>query len=413
MNVIVNAYACRPGAGSEGGMTWRWIEGLAKYKVHLYVITEGEWREEIDTAVNTSPYQEYLHFYYNPVPDRVRKMCWNQGDYRFYYYYKKWQKKTLIIAESIIAERQIDIIHHLSMIGFREPGYLWMIKEIPYIWGPIGGMSIAPLQYLSGVGINIRAKYWLKNNVSKLQLHYSPRVKKALRRADVIIGANQNSYRIIKELYPNKKVYLINETGCSDELLNKKTEKSTDCFDILWVGRFIPTKMLGLSLEIVSKLKDFHGIKFHIVGNGVSDVINNKYRKQAEKLGISTICKWHGWMDHKEVQNLMRSSDVLLFPSVVEGTPHVVLEAIANQLPVVCFDICGQGDVVDESVGMKMTLSTPQQSIVDFSSALKKLYEDRSLLRSLTFGCAERQKELTWVKKVENVMELYEGLLRS
>lgn len=410
MNVLINAYACRPNSGSEGGMTWRWIEGLAKKGVQVFVITEGEWREEIDRTISSSPHQHLIHFYYNPVSDRIRKMCWNQGDYRFYYYYRKWQKKTLKIAESIIKDYQIDVIHQLSMIGFREPGYLWRIKGIPYIWGPIGGMSLVPLEYIEDTSLKIKTKYWLKNQISKLQFSCSPKVLAAFKHADVLIAANQNSYKLIKAKYPNKKVVLINETGCGSQTVEVRERKGKEIFNILWVGRIIPTKLLKLSLEVFVKIKDLEGIKLHIVGEGINDKETKFYHSLSSASGLDQKCEWHGWVSHEEVQRLMLNSDVLFFPSVVEGTPHVVLEAIANNLPIVCFDVCGQGDVVNDEVGIKIPLSNPSDSIIKFSEVLKRLYENRDLLDRMSKGCMKRKEELSWDKKIIQVYKIYQGL---
>ena len=83
INVLINAYACSPSWGSEPGMAWNWISNLASY-CNLYIITEGEWKDEIEEAVRKHPHKEHLHFYYNPVSEKIRKMCWNQGDWRFY-----------------------------------------------------------------------------------------------------------------------------------------------------------------------------------------------------------------------------------------------------------------------------------------------------------------------------------------
>ena len=47
MNILINAYACAPNWGSEQGMAWHWIIELAKMH-NLYVITEGEWKKEIE-----------------------------------------------------------------------------------------------------------------------------------------------------------------------------------------------------------------------------------------------------------------------------------------------------------------------------------------------------------------------------
>lgn len=410
MNVLINAYACRPNSGSEGGMTWRWIEGLAKQGVQVYVITEGEWRDDIEKALVFSPYHHMMHFYYNPVSDRIREMCWNQGDYRFYYYYRKWQKKTLKIAESIIKDYQIDIIHQLSMIGFREPGYLWKIKGIPYIWGPIGGLSNAPLQYLEGYSLSVRIKYWLKNRVSFLQYNYSSRVLNAFRHSDVLIAANKDSYKLIKEKYPSKNVVLINEAGCCSQITKNKVKDNKQKFNILWVGRFIPTKLLKLSLEVVANLKGLEGIRLHIVGQGINVEETSKYKTIARTLGIDQQCEWHGWASHEEVQKFMQNSDVLFFPSVVEGTPHVVLEAIANRLPVVCFDICGQGDVVNDEVGIKISLCNPSDSLIKFSEIITCLYENRDRLVRLSKGCVKRKEELSWDNKILQISQIYQGL---
>lgn len=410
MNILINAYACRPDSGSEGGMTWRWIEGLARLGVEVYVITEGEWREDIEKALAASPYQHLIHFYYNPLSDRIRKMCWNQGDYRFYYYYRKWQKKTLKIAESIVKNYKIDIIHQLSMIGFREPGYLWKIKGIPYVWGPIGGMTQVPLNYLEDTSLKIKTKYWLKNYISKLQFCSSPRVLLAFKHADVLIAANQNSYKQIKSKYLSKNVVLINETGCSLQIADLHETKEKKEFNILWVGRFIPTKMLKLSLEVMCRIKSLEGVKLHIVGQGGNGEETKIFHSIATALGIAQKCEWHGWVSHEEVQRLMQNSDVLFFPSIVEGTPHVVLEAIANHLPVVCFDICGQGDVVNDEVGIKIPLSNLSDSMIKFSEILKGLYERKDHLERLSIGCVKRKEELSWDNKILQVYQIYQGL---
>ena len=87
--------------------------------------------------------------------------------------------------------------------------------------------------------------------------------------------------------------------------------------------------------------------------------------------------------------------------------PHVVLEAIANNLPVVCFDTCGQGDAVNGKVGRKIPLSSPSQSARDFAKLLNELEKDRSLLKLLSENCKERQMELSWEEKAKVMVEWY------
>ena len=150
-------------------------------------------------------------------------------------------------------------------------------------------------------------------------------------------------------------------------------------------------------------------IRLHIVGGGD----NSLYLELAKTLKIENQCVWHGAVSHDEVQTIMQNSDMFFFTSVAEGTPHVVLEAIANKLPVVCFNTCGQGDSVNSSVGVKIELSNPEKSVKEFSKILNELENDRKLLYSMAQNCKTRQEELSWDKKIHNMVELYNKCLES
>ena len=93
LKILINSYACSPHTGSEPGMGWNWCVNLAKY-CEVHVITEGEFKYYIEEALKALPQASNMHFYYNPVSEDVRKMCWNQGDWRFYKNYRLWQKKN-------------------------------------------------------------------------------------------------------------------------------------------------------------------------------------------------------------------------------------------------------------------------------------------------------------------------------
>ena len=109
----------------------------------------------------------------------------------------------------------------------------------------------------------------------------------------------------------------------------------------------------------------------------------------------------------------MQKVDVFFFTSVAEGTPHVVLEAIGNNLPVACFDTCGQGDAVNDKVGRKIPLSKPMQSVHDFAKVLKDLERNRDLLKLMSENCKQRQAELSWEEKAKILVEWYEKILRK
>lgn len=406
LSILINAYACSPDMGSEPGMAWNWCVNLANY-CELYIITEGEFRDKIEAMVSTLPQGRNMHFYYNPVLEEVRRMCWNQGDWRFYKHYRVWQYRTYEIALNIMTAHHIDIIHQLNMIGFREPGYLWKIKEVPLVWGPVDAKEKFPIAYLQGAGLKQQLFMRLKNFLTGLQLKYSLRVRNAVKYASVVVSASSESQKSFKKYFDIDSP-LLNETGCYPQVHDLKNKLQKKELDLLWVGKLDFRKQLVLAIRTVAQMNN-SSVKLHIVGGGDASF----YQQLAESLGIASQCVWHGLVMHDEVQHLMQVADVFFFTSVAEGTPHVVLEAIGNNLPVVCFDVCGQGDSVNELVGCKITLSTPAQSVKDFAKVLNGLETNRELLKQLSLNCRKRQEELSWDNKAKQMLELYKSCSRT
>ena len=410
--ILVNAYACSPNMGSEPGMAWNWCVNLAKY-CELHIITEGEVKEKIEAVLPTLPQGKNMHFYYNPVSDEIRKMCWNQGDWRFYKYYKKWQWKTYEIAKEIIVKQHIDIVHQLNMIGFREPGYLWKIEEKPFVWGPIGGLKLFPKAYLQKAGIKMLLFNKLKNYINIIQIKYDKRVNCALRKADLLISSIPDSYQAIKK-YKHLESIIIPETGCyvNNELkanLNKYKKRG---LKILWVGKFDFRKQLAIALKTIAQLRHINDIELEICGTGNQRQITY-YKQLSCKLGIEKQIIWHGNKSNQEILSMMCKSDLFFFTSVSEDTSTVVLEAISCQLPVLCFDACGFGYVINEKVGIKIPISTPEQSVKDFAEKIDYLYHHRDILQQLSKQCCQRQEELSWDNKAKQMVTLYNSSLNN
>jgi len=403
LSILINAYACSPNMGSEPGMAWNWCVNLANY-CELHIITEGEFRDKIEAILPTLPQAKNIHFYYNPVSEEIRRMCWNQGDWRFYKHYRIWQYRTYEIALGIMKTHHIDITHQLNMIGFREPGYLWKIKEVPFVWGPIGGLKQFPLAYLEGAGLKMKLFNRLKNIINVFQLKYDRRVNTAFKRADVLVSSIPDSYRAIK-IYKKIKSVIIPETGCFPLPYVSTDRFDKDSFHVLWVGKLDFRKQLSLALKAVSVTKNKR-ILLDVYGTGTDEQVSIA-KALAVSLGITDQVVWHGNKSNHEVYESMRSSQIFLFTSVSEDTSTVVLEAVSNQLPVVCFDTCGMAAVINDTIGRKIALSNPTQSVADFASILNELEADRGLLKQLSLNCRQRQEELSWDNKAKRMVELY------
>ena len=410
MKILINAYACSPGMGSEPGMAWNWVSNLAKF-CELYIITEGEFRDKREEVVPTLEQGKNMHFYYNPVSEEIRKMCWNQGDWRFYKYYKEWQWKTYLMAKDICKVEKMDVLHQLNMIGFREPGYLWKLSKengVPFVWGPIGGLKQFPTAYLKEAGLKMQLFMRLKNFLNIWQLKHEKRVDEALKTAKLLISSIPDSYRALKK-YKGLESIVIPETGCflSEDISTSRFD--TEEFHIMWVGKFDFRKQLPLALQAVALAKN-PKLKLDVYGSGSVGQVEMA-KRMGEELGISQQVIWYGNQKNDVVMEAMRKAQLFFFTSVNEDTSTVVLEAVSNRLPVVCFDACGMSAVIDASVGRKIALSQPSQSAHDFARILNELEGNRALLKQLSENCKQRQMELSWEVKARKVVEEYKRIV--
>ena len=410
MTILINAYACSPGMGSEPGMAWNWVSNLAKF-CELYIITEGEFRDKIEEVVPTLEQGKNMHFYYNPVSDEIRKMCWNQGDWRFYKFYREWQWKTYLMAKDICSKEKIDVLHQLNMIGFREPGYLWKLSQengVPFVWGPIGGIKQFPTAYLKGAGLKMKLFNRLKNFLNVWQLKHDKRVNEAFKTAKVLVSSIPDSYRAIKK-YKGLESVVIPETGCflSENIPADRFDEKE--FHVMWVGKFDFRKQLPLALRAVA-IADNPNIVLDVYGSGSDEQVGSA-KRLVDAMGINGRVIWHGNQPNDVVMNAMRKAQLFLFTSVSEDTSTVVLEAVSNRLPVLCFDACGMAAVIDDKVGRKVALSEPIMSAHEFARLLNELEHDRTLLKQMSVNCKERQKELSWEVKAKTMVEWYEKIL--
>jgi len=409
--------------GSEPGMGWNWIMCLAQH-CELHVITEGEFREKIENFLQEERREQWgerIHFHYLPIGhteeecQRIRKMCWNQGDWRFYAYYKRWQKRVADKAREICQQEKIDILHQLNMIGFREPGYLWQVAQetgIPFVWGPIGGLKIYPTAYMDGGGWKMRAFMGLKNRITLWQIKHDRRVSKALKEAAALISSIPDSYKSIKR-YHGKESVIIPETGCfaTEEVEKKSNRFGGETLEILWVGKFDFRKRLDIALKAVAEARN-EQLKLKIYGTGSEKQVKEA-KTLVQQLGIERQVTLMGNRPNTEVKEAMRSAGIFLFTSVSEDTSTVVLEAVSNQLPVVCFDACGMAAVIDDKVGKKIPLTHPAQSVKDFAEALNLLCERRELLAHMAANCREQAEELSWERKGEKMVSIYRTISRE
>lgn len=129
----------------------------------------------------------------------------------------------------------------------------------------------------------------------------------------------------------------------------------TPPFRFLFVGRFQPQKNLPWLLDRIAELKaqPLPPFELHLVGDGPQ---REELHAQAHRLGIAPLLHWHGWLTKPTLAQLYREVHCLINPSLYEGMPNVVLEAMASGLPAMVSRVAGHTELVESSNGRLFAL---------------------------------------------------------
>ena len=223
----------------------------------------------------------------------------------------------------------------------------------------------------------------------------------------MLISSIPDSYHAIKQ-YAGLDSVIIPETGCNTYTYNPDRSFDERQLNIVWAGKFDYRKRIDLAINSVAQSgnKDIH---LHIYGTGNKEQ-NLKVTSLINSLHLESQVKLYGNTSHDDVERAMQSAHLFFFTSVSEDTSTVVLETISNGLPVLCFDTCGMSAVIDDTVGRKIPLSTPEQSIKDFANDLNYFYQNKNELKNLSGNCHQKSSELSWKNKGNIIMNIYKQL---
>lgn len=115
---------------------------------------------------------------------------------------------------------------------------------------------------------------------------------------------------------------------------------------ILSVGELIARKNYDVAIDALSALDT--RIKFCFCIAGIGDKESELRQHIADK-GLEDSIKLLGF--RSDIPDLLHAADLFFFPSLQEGLPVAVMEAMACGLPIVCSRIRGNTDLIDEGLG--------------------------------------------------------------
>lgn len=171
---------------------------------------------------------------------------------------------------------------------------------------------------------------------------------------------------------------------------------------------FRPRKGTEILLDAIALLKQ-RGIpvRLRAVGSFESEGYQAEVVQHVESLGIADQLDWTGFQT--DVNQQLQQMDVFVLPSLYgEGLPMVVLESMANGVPVVASSVEGIPEAVRD--GEDGLIFEPANA-VDLADKLEFLVGDEPLWRSMSHNCIHRQQtELSDTSMARGVAAVYDEL---
>ena len=171
---------------------------------------------------------------------------------------------------------------------------------------------------------------------------------------------------------------------------------------LLFLGRLIKLKGIDVLLNaLASPACRDRNWQVTIAGDGDLET----YRSLATELGIADRVTFTGWLDQTGCRRELANAHVLVQPSMFEGLPMSVLEAMAEGLTIVATPV---GSVPDAIADGETGLLVPPGDVAALADTLSRVIDDRTLRRNLGAGARarwERQFDVAVFR--ERLLEIY------
>jgi glycosyltransferase involved in cell wall biosynthesis len=356
MKVLLSAFQCDPGKGSELGKAWHWATALADEGHQITVLTESRFRENI--AAGGRDDIEFQFVAPSGTPPTAPRVI------RTYNYYMRWQDAA--IDHMLESREHYDVVHHIAWGSLHLGSRLWRLPA-PFIYGPIGGGQTAPANYWRYFGRNWPIEATRSAATGRL-LEFNKRSRETLRNADVVLVTNFETEAAAKRLGAGDVRYFLSE-GLRTDWINTPRQRPTGVPIVLWVGRFLPRKAPTLAIEAFSELRKTMPARLIMAGDGPS---LEKARAKVSQLGLGADVDLPGRVPWTQVPELCDSASVFLFTSLRDSSGAQFLEAMGRGLPAVALDHHGIGDVKVGQAAEKVALPRrPEELHLRIADALR------------------------------------------
>lgn len=399
MRLLVSAFACYPGRGSEPGVGWGIANALSS-NYHITLLTE---RSNIPSLQHEIGEKKSVRLIGIPSSRLIRR----NSIYGEWLYYLLWQIEAYKLAQVLHREGFFDAVVHLTYVNSWMPSFLGYL-DLPFLWCAGTRQKIAlrfvrEMSFQQGVSELVR-------NLAIFTIGMTTKLIASRKNTWVVSSSPQEDW--------GKNVRLIHDVvgGLpADELRDlfsisrRRTKHET--FRALSIGRLLGLKGFSMALRAFALFhQKYPQSEYWLIGDGPE---RRHLSRLASKLKLETCVKFLGWQTREKLFDIMGSCDVLLHPSLHEQFGYVIIEALATGCPVICLDIAGPSLFVNEQVGVKVQPFSPRQVVSDLSEALLLLATDQKLRQQMGEAASLYAQEWSWENVGKKFNSWLEGMVRD
>ena len=309
----------------------------------------------------------------------------------------KFDPSTLTALLKVIDRKKIDILH-LHGYGATTFGRIaGAFRRIPTIVHEHANLTSTP---------------WFQK-IADAVLEQSTDIAIAVSKstADFLINARQLPPDKVKTVYLGVPLEEFSRARSSEDIAAARRELGVapDEFAVGTVTRLHDSKGNSYLVDAAAiVLQERPRAKFYLVGEGP---LLGELQQQAAALGLGDRFVFHGFA--KDVAAVVSAFDISVFPSLWEGTPLTVFEALAMGKPIVATDADGLLDVLTDD---RDALIVPKRDAKALAAAIVRMMDDEPLRARLGAEARRTGQQYdisAFVRKMERLYEILHRVSRE
>ncbi|MEL7077901.1 MAG: glycosyltransferase [Cyanobacteria bacterium J06629_2] len=377
MKILMSAYSCEPGRGSERGLGWNVAREVAKYH-QVWVLTRpDESKDSIEAELQENPVPN-LRFVYFTLPFWQDSMRWGQSGAMQIHYYL-WQIQAYFVARRLHREINFDVAHHVTFVKYSSPSFISLLP-IPFVWGSVGGGESAPKPFWQDFSLKAKV-YELARGLAREIGEKDPFVWLTAHKSAVVRVTTKDTAERIYRMGV-KQLQITSESSLPEaEIAHIASYKTNDISGVRFIsmGRLLHWKGFHLGIRAFAQT-ELPDVEYWIVGDGAE---LDSLKALAVELGVADRVKFWGRLSREETLNKLGQASILVHPSLHDSGGWVCLEGMAARKPVICLNLGGPEIQVTEQTGIKVAAKNPTQASQELAEAMELLATDEKLRNSM------------------------------